>query len=576
MFDTRTVQETYSKRIWIPSQLQDSDIEAHQVPPSVLSIYAIATVFDIGTLYGFTPSSNAMAKALYGLQQHVDSELFLRCTKLVLLVLQGMPLHEAQSLHDEDINALFAYLDADKLSPRILTAICEGLSKNKRHAQHWDLLAWWLHERGAAKQPDVGKYQCTWSIEEKEDYIFSLPYSCWPTEAYLWNIFIRMYGRRKDFAGVRRCTRHYYKTMQVHEHTAQPGPFIEYLRLCLSLDNKVIQQADDPLLEDVAQTSVRKSALEEAMQFAKDCGMEKALGLPPMLLSYHVNIESIENSASLVLQMHRQGALRRVSPDLCKALFKLHKVHAIRGTDGDPTAPIFQHLESDEPFFATLRRLLCFFVSRNAFASAWKPEKKVEALNEALAASLAANDLPSALLIVRTMEWNGLKPSKDTLFAFARWFPRVESRLKFRSLQAQTQSPAAVSDFADHLYKESTECGDPFIGRQTSATTQSSAPISLLGRLLTDGIAHTVRSALFDRAYREHCAKHRAAWVLAMCTEIQKQHPDGGSINQMCLFSEDTIVSMALRPIVTNEQGRNLVGKLFAHLFPHQPPGNTT
>ena len=108
MFDTRTVQETYSKRIWIPSQLQGSDIEAHQVPPSVLSIYAIATVFDIGTLYGFTPSSNAMAKALYGLQQHVDSELFLRCTKLVLLVLQGMPLHEAQSLHDEDINALFA------------------------------------------------------------------------------------------------------------------------------------------------------------------------------------------------------------------------------------------------------------------------------------------------------------------------------------------------------------------------------------------------------------------------------------------------------------------------------------
>lgn len=488
---------------WTPSQLPAGS-KAAALPLAVQSTYVAASIFDLALSLGLSPSEASIAPMLSIFSRTLSREMYTRAVNLALSCLSGSTLAEAQLLAIEERSQHTIRLEMLKpgaIPSVVATTIVAGY--------------------GRLRAPKVGEDFLRWR-EAASDA---------PRTVDTWNALIRARCLSGDQRGASKILSDFRKALRDGQvprlrYPRKPNaPYFTYLDAVMSMR----RQRDGVRSVDLAQ--LPRQSRSEGVQTVLKMMREDGVGLEPrilnLLLDFEVGHRRIEGAANMVWDMLSRKDVSKIfhrDAHSLAALFRMYRLH-------DGHAPFKRLLEASaattplQEDLVSLRKLHKLAL-RAVVARREGAQQTMKLLNEALDAALVLNDLPLALVALRSMGRWHLKPDMRTWRAIAVWlratvFPGNVDASELddgsvEDLDAEINDEAAKSreDTFQRVFDSLEQRGGVVRQQDVTIATSSTAPISNLKYLmgLVEGqIEKSVNEAGSEEWIAEACASLKSA-----------------------------------------------------------------
>lgn len=439
-------QSVQSDRLWIPPQLGGREGEIENViamRPQILAIYALASVYDIAALHHVLPSGPSSAMMLRAFWRYLDHNTFAQTVSLVLLTLNGMPVHEAQLLAGTEPLLLRARCAAHTVPVEVIQALIEGFGAHQRIGVAEKILAWWLEGRlSSTTRSSVERraIENTADASTRRLLLQKIPAEQWPADGRLWRSLIQATSALDDLAASRSWLLHYRRVSAAHgwanldEKTrcAATAPYLEYLRRCTAAGGDSLRAMEDIAPNTDTGMEIRREALAEVIRMMQDDMVPLDMNVFSLVLSFQVGTGHLEQAADIASSFLDGDRAAKSSPSLYCALFRLHAKWAIHHPESKGGAfgvPILDGRDGRSSSYKTARTLFCSLLSRKSFDATWKPQQRLDALNSALAAALAQDDMPLALAVTTILSQLRIARSNENTWRVATTWLRRRGKL---------------------------------------------------------------------------------------------------------------------------------------------------
>ncbi|PWN35487.1 uncharacterized protein FA14DRAFT_172122 [Meira miltonrushii] len=525
-----------SQVIWKPSQLLSTH-DIRKVPVQTLAIFAAVSLYDLANAVNIVPSTNSVSSLLRLLSIHLELKPFTQCLSLVLLQLSGVPFHEAQ-LRAAHGTMTYEDIDCNAIPASIVTSAIDGFSNVGRPELGEKFLCWWSNSI-ARLEGHSGKEKKSMRMPDLYGEAGNqLEISHWGESEHLWTVLVRARAKVGDIVGARSWLQHYREFSTVE--TRSRKPYSEYLKCCASAKSEEIRACLNRLPSWVQDSPLgfQQALFRDALQMMEQDQVSVEENLFGFVLNYQVGVKDLESAVRLLVYGYGSGIVKSNTPSIFKAIFRLHKNHAVKF--GGKSKP-FDYCEPGEVDrvlrkigpLNDLRGMFLNFISRTRFHNKWDLYSRVKALDHALEASLAVGDLPLAYLVQEVVASLKAQFDPKVIGTAISWLGKCRSG--FGGVHDEAYSFAPASSFSAAFAKT-----------QDQANTTASASPSHLSMLIKDTLLRNVRDSV--RSRNGNCAP----WL----EEIR------GKVASIDNPTDEQILRICAQQILLDKDGKNRIKQL--------------
>lgn len=531
-----------SQSTWKPSQLKSNE-DLSKVPVQTLALFAAVSLYDFANAVNILPSTHSVASILRLLSIHVELKPFRQCLSLVLLQLSRVPFHEAQL---RAVHGTMSYEDIDCLAvpTSIITSAIDGFSNIGRPDLGEKILCWWANTIARQRNLPMSERKCMHMPDLYGEAGNQVEISHWRECEHVWTSLIRARTKIGDIIGARSWLQQYRELSKVDTRSGKP--YSEYLKCCASINSEEIRAGINklPLRIHDSPLGYQQALFQDALQMMQDDRVPVEEHLYGLVLNYQVGVKDLESAVRLLLFGYGYGTIKTNTPSIFKAIFRLHKSHAVKcGGESKP----FDHCEQSEldqvlrkigPL-NDLRGMFLNFISRTRFHNNWNLTARINALDHALQASLAIGDLPLAYLIQEVVASLNAKFHPKTESVVESWLESCQNGFGgvhqggHHSASTASFSPSFAS-IVEHDQKSFNVRASPYRIRQ----------------LIKDTLLCSVR-----KSFRFGSSNY-APWLLEIREKLATIHNP----------TDEQILRICAQQILLNKDGKNRIVQL-AHLL---------
>lgn len=522
--------------IWKPSQLK-SNQDLSKVPVQTLALFAAVSLYDLANAVNILPSTNSVASILRLLSIHVELRPFLQCISLVLLQLSGVPFHEAQ-LRAAHGTMTYEDIDCNAIPTSIVTSAIDGFSNLGKPELGEKFLCWWANSIARQKSHSVKERKSLRMPELFGEAGNEVEISHWRECNHIWTALIRARAKVGDIVGARCWLQHYREFSRAE--TRSRKPYHEYLKCCASMKSEDIRSCLNglPLWVQDSPLGFQQALFRDTLQMMEQDRVSVEENLFGLVLNYQVGVKDLESAVRLLVYGYTSGIVKSNSPSIFKAIFRLHKSHAVKFQGKSKPFDCCEPGELDRVFskigpLNDLRGMFLSFISRTRFHNKWDSNARVKALDHALEASLAIGDLPLAYLIQEVVASLKAQFDPKTVTIASSWLRSC--RNGFGGVHHEVHRFAPTSSFSASFVKAQD---------QTDIATPASS--SCLGQLIKGTLLSSVRDSVQSR--NSICAP----WLVEIRQKVKSfDNP-----------TDEQILRFCAQQILLNKGGKNRIAKL--------------
>lgn len=561
-------QKMPSSEIWRPSHLSSGE-DLKTVPVQKLALFAAASLYDFANAVDILPSTNALAAILRLISYHVDLLSFAQCLSLILLQLSGVPFHEAQ-LQAKDGKMKYENLDCNAIPAGVIVSAIDGFGNLGRPELGEEVLSWWANSIPRRKKhlKDERARVTTpgWNGKPGTQVVITH----WRKNEHIWTSLIRARRNVSDIVGARYWLQQFRVLNKVVNKSGKP--FLEYLKCCASVKDLELRSCIDRLPTWVRDSpfGLQQALFRDGIQMMGQDQVPVKENLYGLVLNYQIGVADLESAARLLLEGQNLELVKSITPNIFKAIFRLHKRHAVKFSGESKP---FDFCDPEELKRASikvgplndLRGITLSFLSHDSFASKWDLLARIRALDFALEASLAVGDLPLAYIVQEVVTSLKSKFSPKTQSAAISWLEHCQS--VYGGVRQKAYCPASTASHYSSSRSSSNQLkfyklhgsvasdgSDDFVSTMTMPRVAHQYHHDRIQPEIGGLIRHTLLKSI--RNSNQTSQAKNASWLLDVRSKAAALHEP----------TDEQLLRICAEQILLDKDGRNQIADLI-HLL---------
>ena len=289
-----------------------------------------------------------------------------------------------------------------------------------------------------------------------------------------------------------------------------------------------------------------------------------------LVLNYQIGVADLESAARLLLEGQNLELVKSITPNIFKAIFRLHKRHAVKFSGESKP---FDFCDPEELKRASikvgplndLRGITLSFLSHDSFASKWDLLARIRALDFALEASLAVGDLPLAYIVQEVVTSLKSKFSPKTQSAAISWLEHCQS--VYGGVRQKAYCPASTASHYSSSRSSSNQLkfyklhgsvasdgSDDFVSTMTMPRVAHQYHHDRIQPEIGGLIRHTLLKSI--RNSNQTSQAKNASWLLDVRSKAAALHEP----------TDEQLLRICAEQILLDKDGRNQIADLI-HLL---------
>lgn len=553
-FTQRINRESY----WIPTQIGNrTDVRDIDVP--TLAFHALVDVYDIGGAVGISLDPTATGAILHAVSYHLNITSFTKFVNLTLLRLGGTSFEQAPLKLAHEFTFTHKPQVFKALDHVVVKEIIEGYGRigtpelGESFAQEWSSHIATLQEHSKGI-PNLLKE--AWQIasdrgQQSSEAPVCMKSSGWAFDMRIWSALIRSRTYASDLAGARHWLQMYrqegLKSVKASCGSDCCGPHFAYITALTSFRGTKEQtiEAAKRGSSYIENGKTRYEAIINAIRMIHEDGGAMTEDLLTTCINLHLGFNKLaEASAMIKLLLQRKNSLAASRPSFYRIFFHLHRaVHSRQNIDIQQLSKLVKEGDNEGvEYLADLRTLFQeFYWNLKSKRNHWSRRQIMDALREALRASLSASDLPLASMVLETFKEHKF-PATDQIQSIVAGHlsdkddtyrpSKYEKAAKHRSrIATSMKNWLKANDTKEMPYEETV-----FTSHYVEDAERCHKVLDILIRIINSRIVLEVHRGM------QHLNPSDTEWLQTVCQALKGVSRD----------DHDNILEVALSPIRTS------------------------